>query len=218
MSLGKPTINGTQVTKIDYQSNNVAQNKAQPQAQETKPSRIGSKLKQITATSIAVPMVPYEKPTVIEKAAPLEILIDKTGLDNSSLKNSDESQPLRESELLNNKKSNPPKSGDQDLDLEFNSQDVMVQHSDHFMMLQKQLEDPQIAKIASQYIGMDEIPEEVIDHVIASKPKDFHSNYYNEDEPMPSMRVPEPHSLTANYKQARDQKKWSKVNEGIGLL
>lgn len=66
-----------------------------------KPKILGSKLAQITATSVSIPfMLPQETP-LLEKSSSIEISIDKHNFEYSSNLNSKISGPLRESELLN---------------------------------------------------------------------------------------------------------------------
>lgn len=61
----------------------------------------GSKLQQITATSIAVPMTISDNQPMMDKSSSIAISMEKNNFDFSSNNNSKVSRPLRESELLN---------------------------------------------------------------------------------------------------------------------
>lgn len=79
-----------------------------PKAAEAKPqvavkasAKPGSKLAQITATSVAIPFHEPDTTPLMEKSSSIEISMDKHNFEYSSNLHSKVSGPLRESELLN---------------------------------------------------------------------------------------------------------------------
>lgn len=146
----------------------------------------------------------------------------KYSFDYSSNNNSKVSGPLRESELLDYNLRNG--GGNRNQDLEYNTRDVMMQSQEKRLPLSKISYENSGAQpervtngINSTYLGhINEVPED--QQRLAGGQPSYNQGYedYNEEEPVPvpKLSLPTPHTLTTNYKEARDQKKWNKVNNG----
>ena len=182
----------------------------------------GSKLQQITATSIAVPMTVSENQPIIDKSTSIAISIDKNNFEFSSNGNSKLSRPLRESELLNYNKNNETIKAEYDnrqLEIMRQSQEKRLPLSkisfENSHAAQEQFVNPEMY---SQFLSsIHEMPEQY-GNPFRGKNSDLNQNYdLIEEEPLPKQSIPMPITLSTNYREARNQKKWSKVNNDMYL-
>ena len=181
-------------------------------------NRKGSKLQQITMTSVAVPMdVSHDQP-LIDKSSSIE----KNNFDFSSNNNSKVSRPLRESELLNCNKNNDITKAIYD----GRQVEIMAQSQEKRLPLSKiSFENSHSAQdqfvnqeIYSQFLSsIHEMPEQYGNPFKARGNEHIQNYDLIEEEPLPKHSVPTPMTLSTNYREARDQKKWNKVNNEIYL-
>lgn len=194
----------------------------------SKAPKKGSKLQQITATSVAIPFGAPEPCQILEKSASIEISIDKHNFEYSSNNNSKVSGPLRESELLDfNRRTVAQKNTNNFNDSEYNTRELFMQSQEKRLPLSKISSEnsgfynERVTNGIGQssYLnGINEIPEEITMEYVQQM--GYGQNYqdFNDEEPIPKMSVPTPHAMVTNYKEARDQKKWQKVNSGAGMF
>lgn len=147
--------------------------------------------------------------------------------------NSKVSGPLRESELLDLNKRGPKNTN--------NFNEFEMQKNAFMQSHERRLP---LSKISSDHSGfnhdrlmngiennIDEIPEE-INYTFLNESEEFtkiREDYINqemqyeypesmEDEPVPKNSLPLPQPMVTDYKAARDQKKWQKVNSGFAMF
>lgn len=147
--------------------------------------------------------------------------MDKQNFDYSSNLHSKVSGPLRESELLNGNP-HPLKNTE-------NAEYELVQAKESFF--QSQERRLPLSKISSDNSGnqervtngirnndLNEVPEEIsMDYIPYDGYDDNYQNYQDE-EPQPKQSAPIPQPMVTNYREARDQKKWQKVNSGFAMF
>ena len=181
-----------------------------------------NKLAQITATSVAIPFAPESRP-VMEKSSSIEISMDKHNFEYSSNMNSKVSDPLRESELLDlDKKALKNSSKFNEFELQ---KDAFLQSQERRLPLSKLSSDNSglhhdrlTNGVASNFLNnMNEIPEEIsVDYINQNMEYEYQESM--EDEPVPKHSLPVPQPMVTDYKAARDQKKWQKVNSGLAMF
>jgi hypothetical protein len=213
------------VTDCINQTAKVEKNEPPKAANKTK--KKGSKLQQITSTSVAVPMFGFEPTAIMEKSSSIEVSIGKHNFEYSSNNNSKVSGPLRESELLDlNRRNGANKNIESIQEYENIQREAFLQSQEKRLPLSKISSDHSGYQERvtngignSNYLNnINEIPEEgSTDYVQQMQYEETYGDF-NEEEPMPKLSVPTPQPLMTNYKEVRDQKKWQKVNSGISLF
>jgi hypothetical protein len=138
------------------------------------------------------------------------------------------SGPLRESELLDfNRRTVAQKNTNNFNDSEYNTRELFMQSQEKRLPLSKISSEnsgfynERVTNGIGQssYLnGINEVPEEITMEYVQQM--GYGQNYqdFNDEEPIPKMSVPTPHAMVTNYKEARDQKKWQKVNSGAGMF
>jgi len=187
-----------------------------------KPGKPGSKLAQITATSVAIPFSVPESGPLMDKTSSIEISIDKHNFEYSSNLNSKVSGPLRESELLN---ANHKFKNSKNEEYEGVPREVFLQSHEKRLPLSK------ISNENSGYQGervtnginnwdlnhIDEVAEDITMEYINQNMTEETFQDYGEEEPISKNSLPAPQPMV-DYKAARDQKKWEKVNSVHGMF
>lgn len=170
--------------------------------------------------------------------------MDKHNLDSSSNMNSKVSGPLRESELLDLNKRAPQNTRNfNESELQKNG---FMQSHERRLPLSKISSDNSGFHHDRLMNGIEnniaEIPEEInydenrgssqTNYTFLNESEKFtkiREDYINqemqydypesmEDEPVPKNSLPLPQPMVTDYKAARDQKKWQKVNSGFSML
>lgn len=186
-----------------------------------------SKLQQITATSVAVPLGPPEPMPLMEKSTSIEVSVNKHNYERSTNNISKISGPLRESELLDfHKKNELIKSTSNEYELDYPHREVFMESQERRLPLSKISNEnsgtnDKFMFSNGQYIelnNIDEVAEEGSQYTFEQK--QYQQNYHDfiDDEPEPKEYVPKPHALVTNYKEVRNQKKWNKVNNGLSMF
>lgn len=195
---------------------------SKPEVPAKRVGKPGSKLAQITATSVAIPFGIPETTPLMEKSSSIEISMDKHNFEYSSNLNSKVSGPLRESELLN---ANQRHFRNMVQDSEF-------ENPAKYEFLQSQEKRLPLSKISGENSGfqnervtngindrqnnLNEVPEDItVDYINQDLPPDAFQDFGCE-EPIPKGSIPTPQPMV-DYKAVRDQKKWEKVNSGLGM-
>lgn len=192
-------------------------------SQPTKGGKPGSKLAQITATSVAIPFNVPDTTPLMEKSSSIEISMDKHNFEYSSNLHSKVSGPLRESELLNaNQRQFKQVAHDSDLE-----------NAQRYEFVQSQEKRLPLSKISGENSGfqaervtngineweapLNEVPEDItVDYINQDIPEDAFQDFGCE-EPIPKGSIPAPQPMV-DYKAVRDQKKWEKVTSGLGMF
>ena len=149
--------------------------------------------------------------------------MEKHNLEYSSNLNSKVSGPLRESELLN---ANHKAFKNSNQETEFDG----VQKDTFLCSQEKRLP---LSKISGENSGfqpervtnginnleshISEVPEDVTVDYIHRNITDEAFQEYGDEEPMPKQSIPAPQPMI-DYKAVRDQKKWEKVSNGLGMF
>lgn len=165
----------------------------------------------------------------MEKSSSIEVSVNKHNFDHSTNNNSKVSGPLRESELLDFQRKNELiKSASNEFEVNYPHRDDFMQSQERRLPLSKISNDnsgmnnDKLMFSNGQYIelnNIDEVAEEGSQEY-SNQEIHYQQNYQDfiDEEPEPKQYVPKPHQLVTNYREVRDQKKWSKVNNGLSIF